>query len=400
MSWDVVIAGGGMVGATLACALGTKGLRVAVVEATPPRPFDPAGEYDLRVSAISPGSEQVLRTLEAWPAIARRRVWPYLRMHVWDAAGTGEIHFDALELGEPRLGHIVENALIQYSLMERSRAFESVQWYCPDRVAGFELEGQAVQVALEGGTRLQARLLVGADGPNSRVRALAGIRFRARPYSQHAVVANVRTERDLEHTAWQRFLSSGPLAFLPLQDHLAAVVWSTTPGHAEELVAMPEEAFRNVLGQAFDHRLGRIESTSPRAAFPLRGGQAQTYVRARIALVGDAAHTVHPLAGQGANLGIMDAATLAEVLVDARRDMGSPRVLRRYERARRADNEITMRVMEAFKLAFGVQAPPLVWVRNAGLALVDRATPIKHLIMRYAMDRAGELPRLARGLAL
>jgi 2-octaprenylphenol hydroxylase len=400
MTRDVIIAGGGMVGATLACALGAKGFRVAVVEAAPPRPFVPTGEYDLRISAISPGSEQVFRALEVWSAIARRRVWPYLRMHVWDAAGAGEIDFDALELGEPRLGHIVENALIQYSLMERSRAFEQVQWLCPDRVAGFELGEHAVQVTLEGGSRLQARLLVGADGPNSRVRALAGIRLRARPYTQHAVVANVRTERDLEHTAWQRFLASGPLAFLPLQDHLAAVVWSTTPGHAEDLVAMPQEAFCTVLGEALGHRLGRIESTTPRAAFPLRGGQAAPYVRPRIALVGDAAHTVHPLAGQGVNLGIMDAATLAEVLVDARRDMGSLRVLRRYERARRADNEITMRVMEAFKQLFGTQTAPLVWARNMGLALADRATPVKHLMMRYAMDRAGELPRLARGLAL
>jgi 2-octaprenylphenol hydroxylase len=400
MSLHVVIAGGGIVGATLACALGARGFRVAVVEAAPPRPFDPSDEYDLRVSAISPGSEQVFRALGVWSAIAQRRVWPYLRMHVWDAAGRGEIDFDALELGEPRLGLIVENALIQHSLMERSRAFEQVQWHSPDRVAGFELGEHAVQVTLERGTRLQARLLVGADGPNSRVRALAGIPFRARPYTQHAVVANVRTEQDLEHTAWQRFLPSGPLAFLPLRAHLAAVVWSTTPGHAEGLVELPQEAFCTVLGEAFGHRLGRIESTSPRAAFPLRGGQADPYVCSRIALVGDAAHTVHPLAGQGVNLGIMDAATLAEVLVDARRDVGSLRVLHRYERARRADNEITMRAMEAFKFLFGAQAAPLVWLRNVGLGLADRATPIKHLVMRYAMDRAGELPRLARGLPL
>jgi len=400
MSAEVIISGGGMVGATLACALAGKGRRVAVAEAHEPQGFEPDSDFDLRVSAISPASEQVFRQLGVWPLIARRRLYAYRRMHVWDAVSGGAIDFDALELGEPRLGHIIENRVIQDALLERLRGLRGVQWRCPARVSDYALGPEGIEVTLERGESLAGRLLVGADGPASKVRHLAGIRFRARDYGQAAVVANVHTQRPMEATAWQCFLPTGPLAFLPLAEHVAAIVWSTTFEEADRLVGLADEAFRLELETAFQSRLGSIERTSRRVSFPLRGGQAEPYVVPRIALVGDAAHTIHPLAGQGANLGIMDAATLAEVLVDSHRDPGSLRVLRRYERARKGDNLLTMRAMEGFRYLFAGGLRPLAWIRGTGLSLTNAVQPVKHLLMRHAMGLAGERPRLARGLPL
>lgn len=400
MSVDVIISGGGMVGATLACALGAKDLRVAVVEAHEPRTFRPDTDFDLRVSAVSPASEQVFRQLGVWPLIARRRSYAYRRMHVWDAVSGGAIDFDAVDVGEARLGHIIENRVIQDALVERLCDYGQVRRHCPARVSTYVLGPEGVEVALDTGESLTGRLLVGADGPASKVRHLAGIRFQARDYGQAAVVANVRTEWSLEATAWQCFLPTGPVAFLPLAEHMAAVVWSTTFDEADRLGGLPDEAFRLELAQAIQFRLGAILESSGRVSFPLRGGQAEPYVLPRVALIGDAAHTIHPLAGQGANLGFMDAATLAEVLVDARRDAGSLRVLRRYERARKADNLLTMRAMEGFRYLFTGRLRPLAWIRGTGLSLTNATGPVKHMLMRYAMGLAGERPRLARGLPL
>lgn len=396
--YDVIIVGGGMVGATLACALAQGGMSIAVIESHEPPAFDPEADYDLRVSAISRASQRIFEGLGAWRGMCARRVSPYREMHVWDAAGPGRIHFSAAELGEPDLGHIIENSVVQAALLERLAALDGARWYCPAGLRRLQVTEGGAQVELSDGRRLTAALVVGADGANSRVRELSGISRSTRAYDQRAVVATVRTERGHAHTAWQRFLPTGPLAFLPLADGRCSIVWSADTAEAGRLMAMEDTAFRQALGRALDYRLGQVIETGPRAAFTLRGSQAVPYVRPRIALVGDAAHTIHPLAGQGANLGFLDAATLAEVLLRQGGDPGAYPRLRRYERARRGDNLAMMRAMEGFKLLFGAQAAPLRRLRNLGLTLTDRAVPVKHALMRRAMGLSGELPALARSL--
>jgi 2-octaprenylphenol hydroxylase len=256
-------------------------------------------------------------------------------------------------------------------------------------------------VTLEDGREIQARLLVAADGANSRVRGLAGIPVRGWGYDQNAVVATVRPERPNRDTAWQRFMPSGPLAFLPINDGRCSIVWSTSPEQAQQLLALEPEAFCEALGGASDYVLGEILETGPRASFPLRLQHATHYVQPGLALVGDAAHAIHPLAGQGVNLGFLDAATLAEVLTEARRasrDIGSHGVLRRYERTRKGDNLMMLAAMDGFKRLFGNDLAPLRLLRNLGLRLTDSADPVKQLIMRRALGMLGEQPRLARPL--
>ncbi len=386
-----------MIGATAACALVQRGLRVTVVEAREvDSSFTTKADYDLRVSAISPGTEMILHAVGAWPAIEAMRVCPYRRMTVWDAEGFGEIHFDSAQLNEPCLGFIVENRVIQHALTERMKNLDEITLRCPHVLQGFDVQRNGIVVELESGERIQARLLIGADGSNSRVRSLAGIVFNAREYRQRAVVATVATELPHAYTAWQRFLADGVLAFLPLADGRCSIVWSTSAQRAHSLVAMDDDGFCDALTRAFDRRLGRILATGRRASFPIRGGQAGFYVLPRLALIGDAAHCIHPLAGQGANLGFADAAVLAEILTRTSRDIGSLRVLRQYERARKGENVAMMRAMEGFMWLFSTQTLPVRWLRNVGLALCDAATPVKRELMRHAMGLSGERLRPVR----
>ncbi len=396
MHVDVVIVGGGMVGATLARALEQAGSQVALVEArTPPREAG-IGPFAQRVSAITPGAETVLRTLGVWQGVVARRACAYRSMRVWDALGGGEIRFDAAHVAEPRLGHIVENDVIVAALHER---LEACACFCPDTVAELEVATEGVRVRLDSGVILHAGLVVGADGARSKVRQLARIGFQRRPYDQHAVVGPMRMARHHGACARQRFLPSGPLALLPLPEGWVSIVWTTTPEEADTLVRLPEAAFAKRLEAASEGVLGPVQEVGPRAAFPLIGGQAERYVQSRIALIGDAAHVIHPLAGQGVNLGILDAASLAEC-VAGRRDPGRMGALRRYERARRWDDELTMRLMEAFRYAFGSRLPPVVRLRSLGLSWTNVLPPVKTQLTRLAMDIAGERPRLAQGLPL
>ncbi|MDX1654232.1 MAG: UbiH/UbiF/VisC/COQ6 family ubiquinone biosynthesis hydroxylase, partial [Candidatus Competibacteraceae bacterium] len=317
----------------------------------------------------------------------------------WDATGPGHIHFDAADLGEPQLGWIIENRLIQAALWARAEAFANVQLLCPAQLEWLAVEDDRIRLRLGSGRYLSSRLLVGADGARSRTRILTGIAAGGWGYHQQAVVAVVATERSHRETAWQRFLPTGPLAFLPLADGRCSIVWSTTPEQAGKLLALEEGDFAAELAAAFGHRLGAITKVGPRGAFPLGLQYALGYVRPRVALVGDAAHVIHPLAGQGVNLGLLDAAALAEVLGQAlaeARDPGALGVLRRYERWRKGDNLLTMGTMDIFKRLFGNQLAPVRWLRNAGLLLTDAATPMKNQLARRAMGLTGDLPRLAR----
>lgn len=394
--FDIAIVGAGMAGATLAAALRGHGLSIALVEARPvtppplPEPCDLAS-YDSRVSALSRQSVALLDSVGAWPRVLAYRACPYRHMTVWDAEGTGNIEFDAAEVDSEALGHIVENRAVIAALLGEVLAAPDVTPVAPHRLEAVEPDGGAVTLRLDGGEALRARLLVAADGALSSVRELLGFATREWSYGHRALVATVASERPHGDTARQRFLPSGPLAFLPLpggEGRFCSIVWSLRDARAEEILALDDEAFRAELGTAFEHRLGEVEGCSPRVAFPLRQRHAVDYVQPRVALVGDAAHTIHPLAGQGINLGLQDVATLAEEILAAHgrgADPGDLAVLRRYQRRRKGDNLLMMGAMEAFKFLFEQQALPLRWLRSAGMSGVDRSGPLKQEIMRRAM---------------
>jgi ubiquinone biosynthesis UbiH/UbiF/VisC/COQ6 family hydroxylase len=395
---DVLVAGGGVVGAALALALARERLDVALVETRGPPPFDPT-EVDLRVFAVSPASTAFLSRLGAWPRIAALRVSPYTRMRVWEQGAADELTFDAALVGAPELGHIVEDRVLRAGLWAALEAEPAVRRACPARVVRCEPGAGDVRVELDDGTRWRARLVVAADGAHSPLREGAGMDLETMPYGERAVVAHVRTERPHEATAWQRFTPAGPLAFLPLADGRVSVVWSLKDARATSVLALDDDAFMAALTEASDARLGRVLDTSRRAAFPLRMQLARRYAAPRLALVGDAAHTVHPLAGQGLNLGLLDAAALAEVLgnaAGARGDLGAPAVLARYERWRRGE---VARAAHAFGLLDGLfrsDFGPLPILRRAGMGLVQRIVPLKREFALHASGFAGRVPALAR----
>jgi 2-octaprenylphenol hydroxylase len=400
--YDIVIVGGGMVGATFACALGAGPFKVALLERSPPTPPPaPADDYSQRVSAITPASRTLFENLGAWEGMVRQRVARIEAMEVSDAAGGGRIFFDAAEIGEPALAYILENCVIRAALVERLARFTNIHVVYPAAVSSIRLAPEAVEVALEDGRVLAARLVVGADGADSAVRRAAGIEILRHDLKQQAIVATVRTERPHQHVARQVFLDTGPLAFLPLPEPQAcSIVWSATRARAASLMALKDEDFAQALAVAFGDALGAIRAVGPRAAFPLALAHARAYTAPRVALIGDAAHSVHPLAGQGANLGFLDAAALAEVLVEANargRDIGAHHVLRRYERARKGDNLLMLAVTGGLRYLFAAPwLPGIVSLRSLGLRLTDTATPLKRHIMRRAAGLEGERPRLAR----
>ena len=398
LHYDITIIGGGCVGGTLACALAQAGFKVAVIEAREPQRVWPAGSVDVRVFAITRASERIFRSIGCWDAIERGGVSPFRDMRVWDASGSGAIHFDCAELGEPMLGYIIEQRVIQAALNARMDMLPTLTRLCPAELGAFELDADSMRVTLADGRRLHTRLLVGADGASSRVRSMAGIAVEMRDYQQEAVVAVVTTEQSHQETAWQRFLPTGPLAFLPLRDGRSSIVWSTTPQQAAELCALDTDEFLERLSAAFDHRLGRVTAVEERVRFPLRRLHAKRYIAERLALVGDAAHVIHPLAGQGVNLGLLDAAVLFDVIVETRaaqRDYGLISNLRRYERWRHGDNHAMQRAMDGIKGLFGASAVPLRVLRNTGLSVVDRWGPLKSVLARHAMGLTGDLPTLA-----
>jgi len=387
-----------MVGAALACALAQRGFSTVLLEAREPElGWDPRG-HDLRVSAITRASQQMLQNLGVWQTICDDRVTPYQHMHVWDRAGFGEIHFDAADLAEPDLGHIIENRVIVRALWQ-SLEGAGVTVLAPTRLSALSTGDDGATLTLADATVLRVGLVVGADGARSQVRELAAIESRSEPYDQHAVVATVSAEQGNQATAWQRFMQDGPLALLPLEHELFSIVWSTSPNEAERLCALPEDEFNALLTEASESRLGQLVVQGARAAFPLRLQHAAQYVLPGLALVGDAAHVIHPLAGQGVNLGFLDAGALLDSLVAGRergREPGTLGSLRVYERGRKGHNTATQLAMDGFKHLFSNDSGVLSLVRNLGLGAAGRLGPLRRLFERVALGHGLELPTISR----
>lgn len=403
--FDVVIVGGAMAGAGAAALFAadpkTASLRIALVEPKPAAPPAAGDPLDLRVSALSRASQQLLERTGAWPAVVARGAAAYQRMVIWeqrvDPTGPGALVFDAAELGEPDLGHIAENRAVQAALTARAVAAGVVLLR-----AGFttlEAAPDAIRIALADGREFRAALVIGADGAESPVRTQAGIGVRGWDYEQRAVVAHLRPERGHRDTAWQRFLDTGPLALLPLADGRVSLVWSTLPTLAEELVACDDGEFSARVTEASAAVLGRLEPAGPRASFPLRLLHARQYAAQRVALIGDAAHTVHPLAGQGINLAFLDAAALVDVVgeaVEAGDDPGEPAVLRRYERWRKAEAVPAIALLDGIKRLFSGGNPLQSRVRRGALELTQSLPPLKRVLMQRALGIAGDVPASVR----
>ncbi|MFG0805835.1 2-octaprenyl-3-methyl-6-methoxy-1,4-benzoquinol hydroxylase [Pseudomonas fluvialis] len=404
MQADLIIVGAGMVGSALALALKDSGLNILLLDggSMAVRPFSGEAPFEPRVSALSMASQRLLERLQVWPGVQARRASPYAQMQVWDGSGTGSIHFSAASVHAESLGHIVENRVVQDALLEA--LFDSEVGLLPNaRLEQLRRDGDDWLLQLVDGRQLRTPLLVAADGANSSVRQMAGCATREWDYLHHAIVTSVRCADAHQATAWQRFTDDGPLAFLPLRrgedEHWCSIVWSTVPEEARRLMALDDQAFRQALGKAFEWRLGEVLEVDPRLCIPLRQRHAKRYIQAGLALIGDAAHTIHPLAGQGVNLGFLDAATLAEVLLHALRRgeaLASEKTLSRFERRRMPHNLAMMAAMEGFQRLF--QADPLSvrWLRNSGLNLVDGLAEAKALFVRQALGLSGDLPELAR----
>lgn len=400
---DVLIVGAGMVGSALALALQGSGLDVVVVDGGPlsVKPFDPASTFEPRVSALSAASQRILQRLDVWDGIAARRISPYGHMQVWDGSGTGQIHFSASSVHADVLGHIVENRVVQDALLDRLHDSD-IGLLANARLEQMRYSGDDWLLTLADGRQLRAPLVVAADGANSAVRRLTATPTREWDYLHNAIVTSVRTADSNRKTAWQRFTDEGPLAFLPLDregEHWSSIVWSVTPAESERLMAVDDEVFCKELELAFEGRLGQVLAVDARLCVPLRQRHAKRYVAKGLALIGDAAHTIHPLAGQGVNLGFLDAAVLAEVLTHAagRGELLSDvRVLGRYERRRMPHNLALMAAMEGFERLFQADPLPLRWLRNTGLKVVNKMPEAKALFVREALGLAGYLPELAR----
>lgn len=403
---EVIVVGGGMVGAALAVLLGEAGVEVALVDARPALLDGETvghGRPARRVSALTPVSQRLLEGLKAWPWMAARRVSPYHHMQVWDAEGSGEVDFSADEAGLAVLGHIVENDVTLAALERRLVALPSIHLCLGSRVEGLEGGGEGRHIVLADGRRLHAPLVVAADGARSPLRDLAGIAVNERETGHVGLVTTVRVEMPHGQVARQAFLTTGPLAFLPLAveggEHHCSIVWSTSPTEARRLAGLEHAALGEALAAAIDHRLGAVTVLDEAVGFPLVQRHAERYTRPGFALVGDAAHGIHPLAGQGVNLGLMDAAVLAEELLTARRRgvrLGDERMLARYARRRRGDNAGMLALMDGFRLLFGAHHPALTLVRNMGMSGVDRLVPLKRLLLQQATGHRGRLPASCR----
>ena len=397
--FDVVIIGGGMVGAAVACSLGNSSLSVAIIESALPEAFESTQPHDLRVSALSIASKNILETIGAWSNIENKRLCPFRRMRVWETAGDTEFNSDAIDY--PALGYIVENRITQLALIERLKEFKNIQLISPAEIKKIHYTiGEDSEIELDDQRILSAKVLVAADGGQSKVRQSVGIGVTSWDYKQHALVIYISTQYEQQDITWQRFVPSGPQAFLPLTGKFGSIVWYNTPDEVKRLKNLPYEDLKAELITMFPDCLGEVNQVLGVASFPLKRQHAQSYVKPGVVLAGDAAHMINPLAGQGVNIGLLDAAALGEILIEASKkgeDISDISVLKRYEKLRRNENLKMMTVMDVFYQVFSNDVLPLKFIRNVGLGLAERILPAKNKVMRAAMGLEGNLPKLARG---
>ena len=385
--FDVIVSGAGMVGSCAAIALGVRGMRVALVEpvAASPGTDNTAREYDLRVSAISPGSRAILQQIGIWDQLDAARICYYEQMHIWHQHGEASVSFDAVDLARDNLGAIVENRLVQQTLHRACDASPNIEWFMPDRIeALLENQAEGVELRLESGRCISAALLIAADGRSSPTRELAGIEVQSGSYRQAAIVANVDTALPHRHTAWQRFLSTGPLAFLPLANGQSSIVWSCDDAFAEEIIALEDEAFCAALAEAFEFKLGEITACSERRSFPLGWHNCERWLQGRVLLIGDAAHGVHPLAGQGVNLGFSDVELCAR-LNSAQPGPVSHKQLRLYERRRKSETWVASTGFSALKSIYGFDQAWITQPRDLGMRLLDNMPWLKRAMVGKAI---------------
>lgn len=408
---DVIVVGGGMVGMTTALALAPSGLEILVLDNNPLTPnqlIDKVAReqdegYDPRVSALTCASQTLLQRVGAWPFIQSMRLSPYTDMDVWDGEGSGHIHFSSETLHEPHLGHIVENRVTVAALYQAAIAVDNVEIITGAAVTQLSDVDAATgcrTLQCADGLMLSAKLVIAADGAHSKVRQLAAIPMWEWDYGHHAIVTTVETALPHQATAWQRFTEDGPLAFLPLDNpKLSSIVWSTSPDHAKLLMELDDDAFCAALERAFESKLGAIIKSDTRFSVPLRQRHAKYYVQPGLAIVGDAAHTIHPLAGQGVNLGLMDAAALAEQVIAAFQRgeaFETLPVLKRFQRQRQSSNLQMSAMMELFKQLFGHQLPLLKLMRGMGMNALDKFGSAKDHLVMLAMGLGDDMPKLAR----
>ena len=398
--FDIVIVGGGAVGSAVASLLGQinktvqgdkQQLKIALIESSEPPQFDPS-QVDPRVAALTEKTRLIFEQIGIWNQVVAKRACAYKAMNVWDAEGTGRITFDCQQVQQPNLGHIVENSALVSTLIDHLKQQSNIELYCPANIVDFQLQQDAITLTLDNQSVLSAQLLIAADGANSAVREHFQFATKQWDYGQHAIVTTITTENPNQLTAWQRFMPTGPLAFLPLNnigdDHCCSIVWSQDTTEAKRLMALEDDQFCQQLSRASEHCLGEVLKIEKRHLIPLRQSHATDYVMPRVALIGDAAHSIHPLAGQGANLGFSDAQVLAEEIAKAFArdlDLGDESVLKPYQRRRKPENLATMAAMEGFKRLFGSQNSTLRLLRNYGLSAINGLGAIKNKLIKQAM---------------
>lgn len=396
-NYDVIIVGAGVAGLVAAIEMSRAGLQVALVES---REFqEMKADQHVRVSALNVVSERILRHLGCWENIPERYRSPFREIAVRDADGSGHVEFSYRDIGRAYLGHIAANDILIKTLLTRARALPNFTLLCPAQSEALIITPEALTLKLADGSTLRAKLLIGADGAHSWVRQTLNMPCSESAYEHTAVVATVKTTHPHRATARQRFRESGPIAFLPLHDaHQCSIVWSTSPDEAAELMQLDRETLGKKIAATIDNDLGPITVIDKPISFPLTMRHVSHYVHPRVALVGDAAHTIHPLAGQGMNLSILDAACLSEVVVDnfrAQRDIGLIQNLRRYERWRRGDNQLMIDAMAFFKEGFAVQRGFLRQLRDFSLCITNRNRWLRRIFMHNAMGFRGELPKIS-----
>lgn len=405
IEYDVLVIGAGLAGASLACALGQNtSLNIAIIEANTvktqwPEEAEGVNSFDPRVSSLTVGTQQFLDSIGVWPLMHEQRVCAYDKMSVWDAEGTGQVDFDAADVQQPTMGFLLENQITLIALAKRLQQLPNVQLLSECKVAELKHASKGYAVLLEDERLITAPIIVAADGGNSRIRQWAGFQTREWDYGHHGLVCSIKTELPHQYTARQRFLTSGPLAVLPLSQagnsdcsgdaqHYSSIVWSMPPEQAEETKALNDEQFCQALYKAFEGQLCEVQEASRRFTFPLRQRHSIDYIKLGLALVGDAAHTIHPLAGQGVNLAFQDVAVLAQEITRAT-ERGLPlddfSLLQRYQRRRKTDNLAMMAAMEGFKRLFEQPHLPIRWARNMGMHGFNQFAPLKKQVMRKAM---------------